>query len=191
MYTQAIYHNPGNAGYYGNRSATLLMLEQYQRALEDAVTSIKLDESFLKGYLRAAKCHLMLGNPSLSIDYYHKVLERSPTNTQAKHEVRLDCSCGCVGGSDHQVMMLSFPLTSYHQNISLSLSLLLPSPLSPPSLSPTQSPLPLPSLPSWSVVGRWSSHSRGRRQSCRKRNTERPSSTWTAVWTQLHSVCCS
>lgn len=87
LYTKAIYHNPNNAGYYGNRSATLLMLEEYQSALEDAITSIKLDEQFIKGYLRAAKCHLMLGNPSLSIDYYRKVLERAPTNTQAKQEV--------------------------------------------------------------------------------------------------------
>lgn len=99
LYTKAIYHNPSNAGYYGNRSATLLMLEEYQRALEDAVTSIKLDERFIKGYLRAAKCHLMLGNPSLSMDYYHKVLEQSPSNTQAKQEVSvvanaLGISCG-------------------------------------------------------------------------------------------------
>lgn len=86
FYTKAIFHNPNNAGYYGNRSATLLMLEKYQRALEDAVKSIKLDERFVKGYLRAAKCHLMLGYPSLSIDYYRKVLEQAPTNTQAKHE---------------------------------------------------------------------------------------------------------
>jgi DnaJ family protein C protein 7 len=87
LYTKAIFHNPGNAGFYGNRSASLLMLEQYQKALEDAVKSISLDEGFLKGYLRAAKCHLMLGNPSLSIDYYHKVLERAPGNSQAKSEV--------------------------------------------------------------------------------------------------------
>ena len=93
LYTKAIFHNPGNAGYYGNRSATLLMLEQYQRALEDAVKSIALDEEFLKGYLRAAKCHLMLGSPSLSVDYYRKVLERAPGNSQAKVEV---CVCVCV-----------------------------------------------------------------------------------------------
>lgn len=63
------------------------MLEEYQSALEDAITSIKLDDQFLKGYLRAAKCHLMLGNPSLSMDYYRKVLERAPANKQAKQEV--------------------------------------------------------------------------------------------------------
>ena len=82
------------------------MLEQYQKALEDAVKSIALDEGFVKGYLRAAKCHLMLGNPSLSIDYYHKVLERAPGNSQAKEEVRQpwDTTCGFswwLGGLCH------------------------------------------------------------------------------------------
>ena len=58
------------------------MLEKYQKALEDAVRSIALDEGFVKGYLRAAKCHLMLGNPSLSVDCYRNVLERAPGNSQ-------------------------------------------------------------------------------------------------------------
>ena len=40
-----------------------------------------------QGYLRAAKCHLMLGNPSLSIDFYHKVLHVQPHHKQAKEEV--------------------------------------------------------------------------------------------------------
>ena len=66
------------------------MLGDYRRALDDAVRSIKLDERFVKGYLRAAKCHLMLGNPSLSMDFYRKVLELQPGNSQAKQEV-------CVG----------------------------------------------------------------------------------------------
>ena len=94
LYTKAIFHNPSNAGYYGNRSATLLMLEEYRKALDDAVQSIKLDEGFVKGYLRAAKCHLMLGNPSLSIDFYRKVLERAPGNTQARQEVSAGLMCG-------------------------------------------------------------------------------------------------
>lgn len=38
--------------------------------------------------MRAAKCHLMLGNPSLSIDFYHKVLHMQPHHKQAKEEVR-------------------------------------------------------------------------------------------------------
>lgn len=40
-----------------------------------------------QGYLRAAKCHLMLGNPSLSIDFYQKVLHVQPHHKQAKEEV--------------------------------------------------------------------------------------------------------
>ena len=67
------------------------MLGDYRMALDDAVRSIKLDERFVKGYLRAAKCHLMLGNPSLSMDFYRKVLELQPGNSQAKQEV---CVCG-------------------------------------------------------------------------------------------------
>ena len=41
-----------------------------------------------QGYLRAAKCYLMLGNPSLSIDFYMKVLHVQPHHKQAKEEVR-------------------------------------------------------------------------------------------------------
>lgn len=75
------------AAYYGNRSATLMMLTEYKAALEDARVSIEMDESFTKGYLRAAKCHLMMGNPSLSIDWYNKALVLQPRNRQAAEEV--------------------------------------------------------------------------------------------------------
>ena len=71
------------------------MLEEYQKALEDAVRSIAMDEGFVKGYLMAAKCHQMLGNPSLSVDYYRKVFERAPGNSQAKMKVSV-CVCVCV-----------------------------------------------------------------------------------------------
>ena len=80
-------HAPDQASYYGNRSAAYMMLNLHQRALEDAQTAIKLDPKFVKGYLRAAKCHMMMGNPSLSTDYYDKVLIMQPGNSQAKEEV--------------------------------------------------------------------------------------------------------
>ena len=38
--------------------------------------------------MRAAKCHLMLGNPSLALDFYQKVLSFEPHNGQALQEVR-------------------------------------------------------------------------------------------------------
>ena len=46
----------------------------------------------VQGYLRAAKCHLMLGNPSLSIDYYNKVLQVETKNKQALQELRVSQS---------------------------------------------------------------------------------------------------
>lgn len=39
--------------------------------------------------MRAAKCHLMTGNPSLSIDYYRKVLSVEKRNKQALAELEL------------------------------------------------------------------------------------------------------
>lgn len=88
-----IGHNPNNASYYGNRAAALMMLDKYSSALEDAVRSTQHDENFVKGYLRAAKCHLMLGNPSLSVDFYNKVLTLQPKNTQAVQEVAYNGGC--------------------------------------------------------------------------------------------------
>lgn len=89
-------HNPSKAAYYGNRCATLMMLDDYSAALEDARRSIELQESFTKGYLRAAKCHLMLGNPSLSMDWYDKALSIQPRNSQALEEVGLKVIWGVV-----------------------------------------------------------------------------------------------
>lgn len=80
-------HNPLDASFYGNRSAAYMMLNQYQSALDDARHCITIDDTFVKGHLRAAKCYMMMGNPALSIDYYDKALLLQPRNTQAVEEV--------------------------------------------------------------------------------------------------------
>ena len=80
-------HNPACASYYGNRSAAYMMLEDYRKALADAQQSISLDEGFVKGYLRAAKCQTMLGDPDLSLVWYDKALQLQPRNKQAIEEV--------------------------------------------------------------------------------------------------------
>ena len=67
------------------------MLEDYRKALSDAQQSISLDETFVKGYLRAAKCQTMLGEPDLSIVWYDKALQLQPRNRQAVEEVRCPC----------------------------------------------------------------------------------------------------
>ncbi len=65
------------------------MLHLWSLALDDCTRAIQLDEVYTKGYLRAAKCHLMLGNPSLSIDYYQKVLGFERGNKQALAEMEV------------------------------------------------------------------------------------------------------
>lgn len=47
-YSKAIYHNPNCVTYWSNRSAALMMLEDYSSALDDCTHAIKLDESFVK-----------------------------------------------------------------------------------------------------------------------------------------------
>ena len=47
-YTKAIYHNPNCATYWSNRSAALMMLQDYTSALDDCSQAIRLDENFIK-----------------------------------------------------------------------------------------------------------------------------------------------
>ena len=48
-YSCAIELCPENPAYYGNRAACQMMLYQYNKALEDAKTSVQLDTNFVKG----------------------------------------------------------------------------------------------------------------------------------------------
>ena len=56
LYSQAIFHCPGCATYYGNRSAASLMLEEYGPALDDCTRSTQLDENFTKVSQRSDLC---------------------------------------------------------------------------------------------------------------------------------------
>ncbi|KAF9104938.1 hypothetical protein BGX29_000995 [Mortierella sp. GBA35] len=86
LYSQSIKLEPTNATYYGNRSAALMMIKKYSDAAKDCQTAVRLDPTFVKGYLRGAKCQLQLGNVSESIRLYTKVLELEPSNAQATKE---------------------------------------------------------------------------------------------------------
>ncbi|KAF9435275.1 hypothetical protein BGZ76_006593 [Entomortierella beljakovae] len=86
LYSQSIKLEPSNATYYGNRSAALMMIKKYSEAAKDCQTAVQLDPSFVKGYLRGAKCQMQLGNISESLRLYTKVLELEPKNAQAIKE---------------------------------------------------------------------------------------------------------
>jgi len=61
-YSAAIELDGTNATYFSNRSACYLNLEDNVNALKDALRSVELDPEFAKGWLRAAKCYIMVGD---------------------------------------------------------------------------------------------------------------------------------
>ncbi|XP_067934416.1 dnaJ homolog subfamily C member 7-like isoform X1 [Watersipora subatra] len=79
MYSQAIRLLPC-AAYYGNRSATYMMLNKYNDALADAQEATSIDKEFTKGYQREGKCLLALGNPVAAIQSFNKSLVIEPNN---------------------------------------------------------------------------------------------------------------
>ncbi|XP_064647220.1 dnaJ homolog subfamily C member 7-like [Lineus longissimus] len=89
LYSDAITLCPTCAAYYGNRSATLMMLGRYREALDDAMQSVLIDDGFVKGHIRQAKCLLALGDALSSERTYIRVLELDPSNATAREEVQL------------------------------------------------------------------------------------------------------
>lgn len=87
-YSDAVSLCPENPSYLGNRSACYMMLANYKEALNDAKRSIQLDSKFEKGYLRAAKCCLLLGDLVQTEQIIKRFLELDPKNTALKAEIQ-------------------------------------------------------------------------------------------------------
>ncbi|XP_053693082.1 dnaJ homolog subfamily C member 7 isoform X2 [Sabethes cyaneus] len=87
LYTEAINLCPDTPAYYGNRAATYIMLGDYKSALRDAKMAVSLDDKFEKGYMRIAKCCLMMGDLVGTEQAIKKFLEIDPVNQSLKHEV--------------------------------------------------------------------------------------------------------
>ncbi|CDP14173.1 unnamed protein product [Coffea canephora] len=60
---------------YSNRAATRMSLGRMREALEDCKSAAALDPGFLKVKLRAANCHLLLGEFQEAMLYYNSCLE--------------------------------------------------------------------------------------------------------------------
>jgi len=82
LYTKAIDLDNECAAYYGNRAAAYMMLEKFDKALEDARTACSLDASFVKAYHRAAKCYIATGQTSSAL----RTLEQA-SNLEAKNKL--------------------------------------------------------------------------------------------------------
>lgn len=88
-YTEAIDICPTCAAYYGNRAAAYMMLNRYKEALSDIRESLKIDKSFVKGYLREGKCQLALGEAQAATCSFKKVLDLDPDNATAKTDIAI------------------------------------------------------------------------------------------------------
>ncbi|XP_071545032.1 uncharacterized protein [Panulirus ornatus] len=87
LYTQAIDLCPDCAAYYSNRSACYMMLGKYYEALNDAREAVRLDTSFVKGYLRVAKCNIALGDATAALSVLRQAGEIEPNNRAIQEEV--------------------------------------------------------------------------------------------------------
>lgn len=87
LYTEAINLCPETPAYYGNRSATYMMLGDYKAALRDAKQSVQIDAFFEKGYMRIAKCSLLMGDLIGTEQAIRKFLELDPSSQALKQEV--------------------------------------------------------------------------------------------------------
>lgn len=86
-YTQGIVSVPSNKRSgccikpllpcYSNRAATRMTLGRIREALEDCMIACSLDPTFLKVQIRAANCHLLLGEVENVQWCYNKCLESS------------------------------------------------------------------------------------------------------------------
>ncbi|CAM0142944.1 hypothetical protein VKS41_002470 [Umbelopsis sp. WA50703] len=87
LYTKAIAASPNTSTYYANRAAALTMLKKYKEAAEDCRIATTLDPSNFKANLRAAKCHMNLGNLEEAARQYQLVLSQDAENRQAQREL--------------------------------------------------------------------------------------------------------
>ncbi|KAI9098625.1 hypothetical protein DFS34DRAFT_618244 [Phlyctochytrium arcticum] len=61
LYSEAIELAPDNATIYSNRAAALMMIRRYKQAISDCEAAVARDPDNIKGYLRASKCLIHLG----------------------------------------------------------------------------------------------------------------------------------
>ena len=64
-----------------------MMKKNYTKALEDARTANSLDPSFIKGYIRAAKCYVATGQTNNALQSLHQARELEPKSKITLEEV--------------------------------------------------------------------------------------------------------
>jgi len=71
----------------GNRAACSIMIEKYKQGLADCEKATALDPKFVKGYLRAGKCHIRMGDMKAAREAFGQAKVYEPQNAQVKTEL--------------------------------------------------------------------------------------------------------
>ncbi|KAG1672946.1 hypothetical protein FOA52_012391 [Chlamydomonas sp. UWO 241] len=82
LYTKAIKEEPDNAVLYSNRSAALLKLAKYPKALDDADTVIRLMPDWDKGYFRRGAVLEAQERGAEALATYQRALEINPDSKE-------------------------------------------------------------------------------------------------------------
>lgn len=82
-YTEAINRNPDDPKLYSNRAACYTKLAAFDLGLKDCDMCTKLDEKFIKGWIRKGKILQGMQQQSKALNAYQKALEIDPTNGEA------------------------------------------------------------------------------------------------------------
>uniref|UniRef100_A0A1L8E306 Putative dsrna-activated protein kinase inhibitor p58 n=1 Tax=Nyssomyia neivai TaxID=330878 RepID=A0A1L8E306_9DIPT len=88
LYSDAISLCPNLPAFFGNRAACHMMLGDYKQALSDAKHSVDLDPTFTKGFIRIAKCCLILGDLVATEQAVKALLNIEPKSTALSTEVK-------------------------------------------------------------------------------------------------------
>ncbi|XP_031629525.1 stress-induced-phosphoprotein 1 [Contarinia nasturtii] len=90
-YTEAINRNPNDPKLYSNRAACYTKLAAFDLGLKDCETCVKLDDKFIKGWIRKGKILQGMQQPSKALSAYQKALELDASNAEALEGYR-QCS---------------------------------------------------------------------------------------------------
>lgn len=82
-YSEAISRNPNDPKLYSNRAACYTKLAAFDLGLKDCETCVKLDDKFIKGWIRKGKILQGMQQPSKALMAYQKAMELDPSNAEA------------------------------------------------------------------------------------------------------------
>lgn len=82
-YTEAINRNPDDPKLYSNRAACYTKLAAFDLGLKDCENCVKLDEKFIKGWIRMGKILQGMQQSSKALHAYQKAIELDPNNSEA------------------------------------------------------------------------------------------------------------